>query len=271
MKRAAGYALVLLCVALTPGLMQGVVWAATLVPPLTSAVATNQGMAHNVELVGQIGGASLAVAVRGDYAYLGVGPRLIVLDVRDPAHPLKVGETGLLPDIVQDVAVLGSHAYVADYGSGLRIVDVSDPAHPTEVGSYDTPGSASGVAVSGSHAYVADSDSWYSGLRIINVSDPAHPREVGSYATPRSAQGVAVSGSYAYVADSDSWYSGLRIVDVSDPAHPREVGSYDTPGSAWDVAVSGSYAYVADRDGGLVMLRFLPHRPYLPLALRNSP
>ena len=174
-------------------------------------------------LVGQIGGHSYAVAVQGPIAYLGVGPRLVLLDVSDPARPAVLGRTGVLPGVVQGVAVSGSHAYVAAGDGGLRVVDVSDPAHPREVGSCDTPGEA-----------------W----------------------------GVAVSGSYAYVAAGDA---GLRIVDVSDPAHPREVGSYDTPGSAWDVAVSGSYAYVADRDGGLVMLRFLPHRPYLPLALRNSP
>ena len=100
--------------------------------------AAQQG--HNVELVGQIGGFTWAVAVQGNYAYIGVGPRLVILDVSDPSHPAVVGQTGVLPDVVVGVAVAGSYAYVADWERGLRIIDVSDPAHPSEAGSYDTPG-----------------------------------------------------------------------------------------------------------------------------------
>ena len=204
----------------------------------------------NVEWVGQIGGATLAVAVQGRYAYVGVGPRLVVVDVGDPARPVEVGRTGVLPGVVQDVAVSGTYAYVADRDRGLRVIDVSDPSSPREVGFYDPLGYASGVAVSGSYAYVADG----SGLRVIDVSNPSSPREVGFYNTPGWAEDVAVSGSYAYVADGDA---GLRVIDVSNPSSPREVGFYDTPGRASGVAVSGAYAYVADREGGLVILRFL--------------
>ena len=206
--------------------------------------ATLQPQAQNVELVGQIGGSVYAVALQGDYAYIGVGPRLVILDVSNPAQPPVIGQTGVLPGMVGDVAVAGAYAYVADGEGGLRIVDVSDPAHPAEAGSYDTPGVAYDVAVSGAYAYVADREG---GLRIVDVSDPAHPAETGSCDTPGSfAWGVAVSGAYAYVADRGS---GLRIVDVSDPAHPAEVGFYDTPGQAHGVAVSGAYAYVADWGG----------------------
>jgi hypothetical protein len=99
--------------------------------------------------VGQIGGATLAVAVQGRYAYVGVGPRLVVVDVGDPARPVEVGRTGVLPGVVRDVAVSGSYAYVADGDAGLRVIDVSNPSSPREVGAYDTPGDAWGVAVSG--------------------------------------------------------------------------------------------------------------------------
>ena len=163
--------------------------------------------AQNVELVGQIGGLSCAVAVQGDYVYLGVGPRLVVLDVSNPANPTVVGRTEVLPDIVRGVAVAGNYAYVADGSSGLRIINVSDPAAPSEAGFYDTPGHANDVAVAAgdpqghTYAYVADGDS---GLRIINVTDPATPSEAGFYDTPWYARGVAVTESYAYVADWDS-------------------------------------------------------------------
>ena len=208
-----------------------------------------QGMtladAENVELVGQIGGSTSAIAVQGDYAYIGVGPRLVVLDISNPANPTMVGRTEVLPDVMIGVAVAGNYAYVADYDAGLRIINVSDPAAPTEAGFYDTPGSARGVAVAGNYAYIADGGG---GLRIINVSNPVAPTEAGFYDTPGSAWDVAMAGNYAYVADYDA---GLRIINVSNPAAPTEAGFYDTPGSAWDVTVVGNYAYVADGGGGL--------------------
>ncbi|HEX8682149.1 MAG TPA: hypothetical protein VF707_07545, partial [Ardenticatenaceae bacterium] len=49
-------------------------------------LAQTQGNARNVEVVAQTGGQSRAVAVQGNYAYLGVGPSLHILNVIDPAH-----------------------------------------------------------------------------------------------------------------------------------------------------------------------------------------
>ncbi|MFZ1599408.1 MAG: hypothetical protein WAW26_26465, partial [Anaerolineae bacterium] len=56
-----------------------------------------------IELVGQIGGSILAVEVHGNYAYVGVGPRLVITNVSDPAHPAFVGQGPVLPVVVQDV------------------------------------------------------------------------------------------------------------------------------------------------------------------------
>ena len=205
--------------------------------------------AENVEFVGHIGGPTEAVAVQGDYAYIGIGPRLVILDVSDSANPMVVGRTNVLPGIVRSVAVAGDYAYIAadnvDYGGLLWVGDVSTPSSPMEVGFYDTPGNAHGVAVAGGYAYIAD----VSGLRVVDISTPADPTEVGFYDTPGSAQGVAVAGDYAYVADGDD--GGLRVVDVSTPSNPMEVGFYGTPGSAQGVAVAGSYAYIADYWEGL--------------------
>jgi len=58
-----------------------------------------------VELVGQIGGATYAVAVQGNYAYVGVGPRLVILNTADLTNPVVVGQTGVLPGIVEDLVV----------------------------------------------------------------------------------------------------------------------------------------------------------------------
>ena len=210
-----------------------------------AAEASTSADAQNVEFVGHIGGATLAVAVQGDYAYIGEGPRLAILDISNPASPTVAGKTVPLPGVVRGVAVTGGYAYIADREGGLRVVDVSTPANPAEVGFYDTPGHAYGVAVAGGYAYIAD---WGGGLRVVDISNPVNPTEVGFYQTP-VAKSVAVAGNYAYVADG--YPGGLRVIDISTPNSPTEVGFCNTPDHAHAVTVSGSYAYVIVQGGGL--------------------
>jgi hypothetical protein len=244
----------------------------------------------SLQMVGQVGGRTEDVAVQGDYAYVAVGLRLVVLDVSQPITLTEVGSTTPFPQFVEGVTISDTLAYAADGIAGLRIVDVSDPAAPVEVGAYDTPGYAEGVAVAGQYAYVADGhyglrivdvsnpadpaevayayplnyvfdvawDGQYAylaaagaGLLVVDVSDPARPTEVGTYDTPGYAYGVDVVGDTVYVADG---WQGLRVLDASDPQHVNEVGLYDTPGWAFDVTVMGSTAYVADAFGGLRVL-----------------
>ncbi len=253
-------------------------------------VAMAQGDNITLELVGQVGGPTQAVAVQGNYAYVGVGLRLEVLDVSDPTTPTVVGTTEPFPNFVEDVAVSGTVAYVAAGGAGMYMLNISDPANPSVTGIYDTPGYAEGVAVDGRYAYVADGpyglrivdisdpmhpteitfayplnyvfdiavDGQYvylaaagAGLLVVNISNPTRPIEIGTYDTPGYAYGVTVAENVVYIADG---WEGLRVVNVSDPAHPVEVGAYDTPGWAFGVDVVGSIAYVADAFGGLQVL-----------------
>ncbi|MFQ5856049.1 MAG: hypothetical protein ACE5LU_10435 [Anaerolineae bacterium] len=199
----------------------------------------------DVQLVGQIGGPIFAVAVQGNYAYVGVGPRLTVLDISDPSRPAVVGRSSVLSEIVKDVYVSGHYAYLVGWYTNLRVMDISDPTLPAEVSVFKTSGAAEAVYVAGQHAYVAAQTA---GLRVIDVSDPTAPVEVGAYDTGgRSAHDVYVAGRYAYLVD----WAGLQIADISDPAQPVQVGILDTPGLAQGVHVAGYYAYIAAEEAGL--------------------
>jgi len=198
-----------------------------------------------VKSVGQLGGPTYAAAVQGHYAYVGVGPRLVILDVTNPAAFKVVGQSAPLSGAVKSIVVSGTYAYVAYAYGGMGIINVSNPAVPTEVGFSNAAPLSWDIAVAGNYAYIADRTY---GLRIINITTPASPTQVGFYDTPGRADGVAVVGNYAYVADGAS---GLRIINVSNPTNPSGVGFYDTPGSAYSVAVLDNYAYVADEGSGL--------------------
>jgi len=209
----------------------------------------------NITFEGHFGGDIYATAVSGNYAYVGQGQHLVVLDISNPSQPFELGRIHTI-DITSDIKISGSYAYVTSDNGGLVIVDISDPAAPTLAGSYDT-GYALGVAVSSNYAYVADDEN---GLVIIDISNPAAPTLAGSYDTAGYAKGVAVSGNYAYVADH---HNGLVIIDISNPAVPTLAGSYDTAGYAFGVAVSGSYAYVASNNGLVIVNVNNPAAPTL--------
>lgn len=187
---------------------------------------------QGVELVSQIGGGANGVAIQGPHAYVGVGPRLVILDIDDPARPGMAGQTEVLAGIVRRVAVDGDYAYLADGANGLRIIDISDPTAPSDAGPYDTAAVAAEVVVVGGLAYVADV---VSGLHIIDISDPTNPTEVGNLDFPDIIEGIAVVGHHAYVTA----YRGadLRVIDIASPAVPTEVSSLDLPGTPGILAV----------------------------------
>ncbi len=209
-----------------------------------------------LEMVGQVGGPTYGVAVDGDYAYVGIGPRLAILDLSTPGAPSVIGQGEVLPDLVRGVAVVGPNAYVT-YGDefptprrngGLRIYDVSNPRSPRQVGAFVTPGNAYAVIVMGGNAYLADGRR---GVQVVDVRDPAAPSGVSLFATSDRALDVAAAGSHVYVAVGST---GLQILDASNPLQLRQVGAFDTPGDARDVTVAGGYAFVADGSSGLQII-----------------
>lgn len=133
---------------------------------MAAAVRSAGGPHQPVELevVGQIGGASRDVAIEGHYAYFGVGPRLWVMDVSDPTRPVTVGYSDVLPAIIMAVDVSGLTAYVSTNLGDLWTLDISDPAEPRPLGQLVTPGWAVAVDVVGAMAFVAD---WEDGLQVV--------------------------------------------------------------------------------------------------------
>ncbi len=196
------------------------------------------------------------LTVRDRTAFVAAGfGGLHVLDVDDPAHPVRLAMLPLDSTMARAVAVRGDHAYLAQshFGArpsaptGLRIVDVRDPRNPRPVARVDLPGEVQSVAVTedGSLAVLGAGTA---GLHIVDVRETTRPTLAGTYLAAGAVGAVATSQGLAYVA-ADA--QGMHIVDLTDPAQPRQLGVYDAGEAVADVAVRGFLAVVSCPDSGL--------------------
>lgn len=217
---------------------------------LSAPSAGAQEPASDIELIRQLGGSTWDVVVEADRAYIGMGPRLVILDISQPENPTLVGKTNILSGVVESLAVSGGYAYVALDTAGLSVIDLSNPGEPSRVGSYSTSGGAQGIAVQDTTVYLTERPVWQGtqrvggGLRLLSAADPTNPAELGFHDTPGYARDVVVRGDCAYIGDGGD--GGLRIVDITDPANPTEVGSLDSIDAGLDIVLVGDYAYIAD-------------------------
>ena len=196
------------------------------------------------EPIGPTGGSTLAIDINGNYAYVGVGSVIFVLNVLDPAHPVMVGKSSPLSGNIASIRIANGYAYVADFLDGFAIMSLASPTTPVKVSSLSI-GWAVDVEISGNYAYIADTNS----VKIIDVTDKANPIAIANYEPSNihsNVKDIAIAGNYAYVAYG--WDGGLRILDISTPATPLEVGTL-TSIYAYGVDVSGNRAYVATEQG----------------------
>jgi hypothetical protein len=190
----------------------------------------------------------------------------------------------------EDVVMVGEHAYVADWFTGLWAFDLADPGQPVPIATVETGGAPVAVAVSGERIYLGEDTSsggalrvfaatpdgpielggittdnfadvavgghlvlatFFDVMRIYDATDPAQITFVGAYEGCEATHGVAVAGELAVLGCAD----GLHVVDVSDPAAPlgRSVVPYLSPSGGRPVALDGTTAYLGHDRGVMVV------------------
>lgn len=162
------------------------------------------------------------VAAAGDHVFIvdsQVIPGLHVAQVSDPASPEIVGWAAI-SGAALDVALLGTHAYVASGYGGLRIFDISNPQLPNEVAMLNPPGHVyNAIATADGVAYVIDAnpaDGDSDVLRAIDVTEPTQPRELCSVELPYRPTGIVVREERVWLARGNVGFQVLR-------ADPRTV------------------------------------------------
>lgn len=191
-----------------------------------------------LEVIGQIGGGVYTVEVADGRAVIGLGRRLALLDLADPANPTWIGQSGLFDETIQDVAFAGQFAYALE-GENLHVVDVTNPAAPVSVETLDLEVGGRMLQLVGSTLFVANG--YERPQMVFDVSQPAKPIVVGGL--DACAEELQVAGNYAYLAGCDYF----RVFDISQPASSHQLGELEV----WDasgVFVAGRYAYLTTYD-----------------------
>lgn len=218
---------------------------------LTSAV-------HSVELIGHIGGDNWGRRgfVQGNYAYIGEGYGITILDISTPNSPTVIGRSSLLSKMVKDIFVSENIAFVLTTDGIMHLLDVSNRASPREVGSYTN--GLSGVDVNtrgnkifarGDIAYISRPD----GLHLVDISDPTNPVDISVYSLGRCPFDLFIDNNIAYLALG---YDGLQLIDISNPAYPTLISTYYEPlngDGVFDVYVSNDVILMA----GIEVIRLL--------------
>lgn len=256
-----------------------------------------QGLAAtpHLLLLTQLGGSATQLALRGDMAYLGEGPRVVVVDLSVPQAPARRGASPPLPGVVRGMAWSGNLLAViyrdalANTGNdGLALLDVTDADHPAIVGQLPLNQGPLSLATVGSRLYVTGHDAArgqslaaHEVLLAIDAADPARPLPTGKLVLrePGIVSPAPVPLSILEAGDA-LWL--LRTLQAGNPDE-TEVVAYDGSGmladdgplrvrmpgrhasAAADAARALVHAILVDASRGRVTLQTLEPRAAAPL------
>ncbi|HSL46337.1 MAG TPA: hypothetical protein VK897_23085 [Anaerolineales bacterium] len=227
-------------------------------------------------ITGQVGGTLNAVAMDGNIVYLGVGPRLLTVDITDPAAPRVLWQSQVLSGIVSAIAVQSGLAYVGA-GRNFYIYNIVDPSNPVQVSFLNAFDGSEQVSWLEIHlvdhiAYTLSYVNYFSSrlLVALDVRDSKQPVVVGTRELPQgSAVAVGQNALVVAAGGGDFNNSNAGVLQLVDPANlERTIGEIALDNSrSYQVAASGSIVYVvenrltADPDILLVLDISNPARP----------
>lgn len=193
---------------------------------------------------------SMGTSASGTIKFVGSGAGVIILDVTDPANPVKVSELstrGLVDAMCFDEAT--NRLYVTAYFAGFEIWDLSNMAAPVRIGAAPVDGlPRGGIFADGNYAWVV---TVADGVNAYDVTTPSVPQLIGHCAVDPNnfAWNSAKAGDVIFVALTDG---GMAMVDVSVPQSPILTETYS--GNVYGVAVASNLAYVVSYSYGLRIL-----------------
>lgn len=200
------------------------------------------------------GGAIFQAIVDGSLAYLMGELGLEVVDVQDPANPVKKG--GLRRELIGHKPTRltghGTRLAIGDMGAlqfgfdAIVMVDVSHANAPTELGHDDFFGADLNV-MDGSHSFLAWSDILTTPtLRLHDFRKPDQPQLAGNAILRAKTTALRLTETHAYAALGST---GLEVLDLGDFDSIRETATLGGLGETRDVDVAGDLAFMLSNTG----------------------
>lgn len=191
-----------------------------------TAVPTAEPAPAGTGIIQQLGGSILTLAVQGDIAYVGVGPRLATIDISDARNPQWIATSEPFPELVTAVIVHGETAYVALDGLGLATFDVSDPTnlvllnHTAEFNGY---GTFHDLVLAGETLYLLNGQSYDDidqALLAIDVSDPAGATLISQHTLSEAALYLGHANHTLFIQHR----TDIALLNATDPANLQPLG-----------------------------------------------
>ncbi|MEN8376188.1 MAG: hypothetical protein ABFS34_12130 [Gemmatimonadota bacterium] len=201
---------------------------------------------------------------------------ITVVDITDPAHPVKVSHYAEgLSGGVHNTWIVGDLVYAVHYGTrAIHIIDISDPAEPAEVGRWQLPHEdrfLHDVMVEDGLAYLSY---WNDGVVILDVGagiaggTPTEPTLVSQYAYRFKVGDETYGNTHHAIRYGDYVFAGdeifgcaecingprgyIHVIDVSDVDDPKEVAWYKIPeAGAHNMWAEDDKLYIGHYQAGL--------------------
>lgn len=227
--------------------------------PLPTATTYSQPKTSpkiSLEVVEQFAGDILSVATAGDSVYMGLGTRVVMVDVSDPDRSKIINRSEILSGIVKDIALKHQLAYVATGKGGLDVLDLSEPASLKKITNVPVKGELNNLVTTtnllfGLGIQPGEHRDGPGFISIIDVTVPTHPVELAWHPLPYPAHRLAVDRDILYVVGE----TGLHVFDASRPPKLREISPPAQSKRKYrDVSVGNQYVYLAGEQ-----LDVMPH------------
>lgn len=131
----------------------------------------------------QSGGAMNCAYAQGALVWLCVGPRLVAMDLSDRSHPRVLGQTDVLPGVLNGLVIEAGTQWGWVLAGPVAVgLDLSDPRRPLELGRADIGYHyrwAANVALSGGRLWVVGSEP--ASVLALDIRNPQRPGALESY------------------------------------------------------------------------------------------
>ena len=183
--------------------------------------------------VGGIGGHAKALAKYGDKILLGQGAMLVLLDVSNPALPVKLNQIRL-EGVIEAVTVQGDVAYAALGNKGFAAVDLGNFMPLPGAATFETGGFASDIGSEAGILCVADG---IVGTHVYDISNPLEPALVTTYDTAGAVSAVGISAGLLYVLDGSE---GITVSQLDISSLQGAVAHWKLDEAAGSLALDSS-------------------------------